>query len=87
MKVVKQKDLQAIYKYPTGHQWEDNYKIQCGWLISDGLYRDIGSVEILDKKKACAEFNRRAKNKEYRLEGEKYLDFKRRMQFDVWVYR
>jgi hypothetical protein len=77
-KIIRQKDLMKLYDYPIGHQWEDKYKRFYGYCISDSLYREIGIVKTLDKKEAVNEFNRRVKNKEYRLDNETYLEYKDR---------
>lgn len=73
------KDLMKVFCYPPGHQWEDSYKILCGWMAPDYLYRDLGVVKIPDKKEAYKEFNRKIKNKEYRFEGESYREFQARL--------
>jgi len=78
-KAIRLKDLRKVFCYPPGHQWEDSHKILCGWGTSDYPYRNLGTVKILEKKEACKEFNRRIKNKEYRLEGESYLEFQARV--------
>jgi len=80
--MIRQKDLQKIYTYPKTHKWEDNYKRHIGFCLGIEPYRDIGIIYTKDKKEALRIFKERIKNKQYRLKGETYLQFKERTYND-----